>query len=224
MGEAKTSYFLKVSNQVVITFCAAGVALCDIPTCFITCPKSIFWCDRRNTLASLSEDELHFWQQAQHFGDLHRHFAWQAQRRVAASRCVCFFCESHCQGCVKWWQCANRVAWGIASVSFCVAGAVFRTLYTLYTPYTLRSTLYSWHFTLHTLPTLYTLHIPLLHSTLSTLHSTHPGSNLGKGVAPGFLPTFDSKIRQHFVRWQLSSWYEYCIPPDDLFIRNCDFR
>ena len=48
-------------------------------------------CDRRNTLASLSEDELHFSQQAQHFGDLHRHFAWQAQRRVAASRCVCFF-------------------------------------------------------------------------------------------------------------------------------------
>ena len=67
-------------------------------------------CDRRNTLASLSEDELHFSQQAQHFGDLHRHFAWQAQRRVAASRCVCFFCESHCQGCGKWWQRANSVA------------------------------------------------------------------------------------------------------------------
>jgi hypothetical protein len=98
MGEAKTSYFLKVSNQVVITFCAAGVALCDIPTCFITCPKSIFWCDRRNTLASLSEDELHFWQQAQHFGDLHRHFAWQAQRRVAASRCVCFFANRIVRG------------------------------------------------------------------------------------------------------------------------------
>ena len=36
--------------------------------------------DRRNTLASFSEDELHFSWQAQHFGDLHRHFAWQACR------------------------------------------------------------------------------------------------------------------------------------------------
>ena len=29
-----------------------------------------------NTFASFPEDELHFWWQAQHFGDLHRHFAW----------------------------------------------------------------------------------------------------------------------------------------------------
>ena len=37
---------------------------------------------------------------AQHFGDLHRHFAWQAQdfRHVA----VRVFGESYCQGCVKW--------------------------------------------------------------------------------------------------------------------------
>ena len=49
-----------------------------------------------------------------------------------------------------------------------------------------------------TLFTLHTLYAP--HFTVDTLHSTHPGSNLGKGVAPGFLPTFDSKIRQHFVR------------------------
>ena len=42
-------------------------------------------CGRRNTFASLSEDELQFSWQAQHFGDLHRHFAWQAHhfRRVA---------------------------------------------------------------------------------------------------------------------------------------------
>ena len=37
-------------------------------------------------------------------------------------------------------------------------------------------------------------------------------------------PTFDSKIRHHFVRWQLSSWYECCILLDDLFPRSCDFR
>ena len=51
-------------------------------------------CDRRNTFASLSEDELHFLWQARRFGDLHRHFAWQAQRfrrvalRVFAHRIV----------------------------------------------------------------------------------------------------------------------------------------
>ena len=41
-------------------------------------------CGRRNTLASFSEDEVHFSWQAQHFGHVHRHFAWQAQhfRRV----------------------------------------------------------------------------------------------------------------------------------------------
>ena len=44
-------------------------------------------CDRCHTFASLSEDELDFSWQAQHFGDLHRHFAWQVQhfRRVLLS-------------------------------------------------------------------------------------------------------------------------------------------
>ena len=35
MGEAAKP-FLKVSKEVVIWLCVAGVALCDIPTCFIT--------------------------------------------------------------------------------------------------------------------------------------------------------------------------------------------
>ena len=51
-------------------------------------------CGRRNTFASLSEDELHFWWEVQHFGDLQRHSAWQAQHfrrvvlRVFANRSV----------------------------------------------------------------------------------------------------------------------------------------
>ena len=47
--------------------------------------SKIVLCGRRNTFASFSEDELQLPWQAQHFGDLHRHFAWQAQhfRRVA---------------------------------------------------------------------------------------------------------------------------------------------
>ena len=41
-------------------------------------------CGRRNTFAAFSEDALQFSLQAQHFGRVHRHFAWQAQhvRRV----------------------------------------------------------------------------------------------------------------------------------------------
>jgi hypothetical protein len=64
-------------------------------------------CDRCNTFASFLEDEDFSWQ-AQPFGDLHRHFVWQSQRfgRVVLR----VLRESHCQGCVKWWQRANSVA------------------------------------------------------------------------------------------------------------------
>ena len=39
----------------VASFRVAGVALCDIQTCFVTCRKS-FLCGRRNTFATFSED------------------------------------------------------------------------------------------------------------------------------------------------------------------------
>ena len=70
----------------VPSFRVAGVALRDIQTCFVTCRKS-FFCGRRNTFATLSEDALQFSWQAQHFGRFHRHFAWQAQhfRRVVCA-------------------------------------------------------------------------------------------------------------------------------------------
>ena len=35
--------FSHVSKQVVMSFCVAGVALCDIPTCLITCGKYQNW-------------------------------------------------------------------------------------------------------------------------------------------------------------------------------------
>ena len=102
-------------------------------------------CDMRNTFARFSEDKLIFLRQAQHFGDLHCHFAWQAQHfRPVVLRLLC---ESHCQGCVKWWQRAN-----------CVAGVGHResllyilhsTLHTLHSAlYTSRFTLDTWHSTL----------------------------------------------------------------------------
>jgi len=51
--------------------------------------------------------------QAQHFGSVHRDFAWQTQRfRRVVLRALC---ESHWQGCIKWRQGADSVA----GVTFC---------------------------------------------------------------------------------------------------------
>ena len=36
-GKLQNFSFSKVSKQVVMSFCVAGMALCDIPTCLITC-------------------------------------------------------------------------------------------------------------------------------------------------------------------------------------------
>ena len=41
-GKLRNMSFSKVSKQVVMLFCVAGAALCDIPTCLITCRKSFF--------------------------------------------------------------------------------------------------------------------------------------------------------------------------------------
>ena len=42
-GKLQNLSFSKVSKQVVMSFCEAGVALCDIPTCLITCRKCQNW-------------------------------------------------------------------------------------------------------------------------------------------------------------------------------------
>ena len=42
-GKLQNLSFSKVSKQVVMPFCVAGVALCDIPTCLITCRKCQNW-------------------------------------------------------------------------------------------------------------------------------------------------------------------------------------
>ena len=41
-GKLQNLSFSKVSKQVVMSFCLASVALCDIPTCLITCRKSFY--------------------------------------------------------------------------------------------------------------------------------------------------------------------------------------
>ena len=42
-GKPQNISFSQVSKQVVMSFCVAGVALCDIPTCLMTCRKCQNW-------------------------------------------------------------------------------------------------------------------------------------------------------------------------------------
>ena len=42
-GKPQNVSFSKVSKQVVMSFCVAGVAPCDIPTCLIMCRKCQNW-------------------------------------------------------------------------------------------------------------------------------------------------------------------------------------
>ena len=48
-GKLQNLSFSKVSKQVVMSFCVAGVAVCDIPTCLRTCPKCQNWSKSRTT-------------------------------------------------------------------------------------------------------------------------------------------------------------------------------
>ena len=139
------------------------------------------------TGAVLLQDDLHSSRQAQHFGNLHHHIAWQVQHFIRVVLHVFANCSVRAALSSDDVQIAWQ-AWDIVRVPFCVTEAVFgadqlcveyhfawQAQYlghsTLYTPL---STLYALHFTL------YTCHSPLcaLHSTLYTvnftLHTLHP--------------------------------------------------
>ena len=110
--------------------------------------------DRCNTFASFSEDGFHFSWQAQHFGDLHRHYVALPTCRVAC------FLRLH----------TLHFTLHILHSTRCT---LHFTLYTLHsTHYTLYFTLCTLHFTVHTLH--FTLRaIYTVHSTLHTLHFIH---------------------------------------------------
>ena len=176
----KSGHFWSFQCRVAL-FCMACVALRDSPTRFITCWQSFCVAEAR------------------HFGDLHRHFASQVQhfRRVVLRA----FCESHCQGCVKWRQvgCAengrkprrkhrfwSRKFYKIFRFKRKLAGKRRFWSYTVWKleevshemlVLMLHSTLYTPHFTFHTLHfTPHTLKITLYtwHSALHfTLDTSH---------------------------------------------------
>ena len=183
--------FSKVSKQVVMSFCVAGVALCDITTCLLTCRKCQDWGKPRTKCwfccshVSRLESLVFLWRRRVYGGS-----GKTSLFRRLPSRLSCRFS----------WQAWHFVTWFIPCRKFFyVAGSTMHsTLYTLhFRLHTLHSTLYTLHSTLHTLhftlctphSTLYTPHFTLctlhsslhtlpftlytLHSTLHTLHFTH---------------------------------------------------
>ena len=170
-GKLPNLSFAKVSKQVVMLFCMAGVALCDIPTCLITCRKCQNWrtprtkCSFSYPHVSRLESLIFLWPRRVYGGSyticpfqrfssrLSSRFAWQTWHFVTFQP-VLYRVESSLCG----WR-----------------NNALHTLYsTLYTPHstlhTLHSTLLTSHSTLHTLH--FPLHTP--HSTLylRTSHST----------------------------------------------------
>ena len=95
-GKLENMSFSNVSTQVVMSFCVAGVALCDIPTCLITCGKYQNWRKSRTkcsffcTHVSRLESLVFLWRRRVYWGSrktspfrmfprrLSCRFAWQA--------------------------------------------------------------------------------------------------------------------------------------------------
>ena len=154
-GKLQSFSFSKVSSVKAgcsVVAGVAGVARPGILTCLHKCRKS--FCVTSAILSQGFQKMTCILRgQAQHFGDLHRHLAWQA----------------------------HYLAHSIHSTLtlHTLRFTLYTPHFTLYTPHstfrTLRFTLHTLHFTLHTLhSTLYTLHSTLYipHFTLYTPHSS----------------------------------------------------
>ena len=185
---------MESAAEVLVTFggfkrrvCVAGVALCDIPTCFISCQNS--FCVTGASASFSDDDFLIFVWQVQHGGSVHVQFAWQAQhfRRVVL-RVERVFANLMLRAALSGDDVPND---GIVRVPFCVASASLgadlscvECHFAWQAQYRGHSTLHALHFTLRTLHfalytphfTLHNVHLTLftaecnLHSTLYSLH------------------------------------------------------
>ena len=151
-GKLQNLSFLEVSKQVVMSFCVAGVALCDIPISLITCRKCLWF--SRHVAVSIREAAKHLLFEGFQAGC---HVVLRGRRGT-------------------FWH-SNFTLHTLHSTLY----SLHSTLHTLhFTVYTLQSTLYTLHSTVHnlhvthsTLPTPhFTLHTLTPHSTLCTPHST----------------------------------------------------
>ena len=105
-GKPQNLSFSKVSKEVVMSFCVAGVALCDIPTCLMTCGKYQNWRKSRTKCwffcihVSRLESLVFLWRRRVYGGSwniypfrmfpsrLSCRFAWQAWRFVTFQTCL----------------------------------------------------------------------------------------------------------------------------------------
>ena len=142
-GKLQNLSFSKVSKQVVMSFCVASMALCDIPaTCVVSCRKSFCVAGEIYTFAPFSEDELQFswFERSTLHLTLHTpHSTFHALRTT------------------------------LPTPHFTLYTRHFTPHMPHFTLHTLHFALSTLHFTLHTLH--FTPHT--LHSTLYTPHSTH---------------------------------------------------
>ena len=124
-GKLENLSYSNVSKQVVMSFCVAGAALCDIPTCLITCRKS-FCVAGAILLRRFQKMSCSFPGRRSILEILCRHFAWQAFALHTPH-----------------------------STLYTPHFKLYTLHFTLYTPHstlhTAHSTLYSPHSTLHTL-------------------------------------------------------------------------
>ena len=157
-GKLQNLSFSKVSKQVVMSFCVAGAALCDIPTCLITCRKSF----------SVARAIL-----LHHFHKMSCSF--RGRRSILEISVIILRGKRSTPHYSSLYTSHSRL--------YIPHFLLYTPHSTLYTPHftlhTLHSTLYTLHFTLqtalHTLRfTLHTFHFTLYapHSTLHTLHFT----------------------------------------------------
>ena len=164
-GKLKNISFSKVSKQVVMSFCVAGVALCDIPTCLITCRECQNWRKSRTkcaffcTQVSRPESLVFLWIVYGGSSALHTlHFTLHTPQLTL--------------------QTPHSTLYTLHSTLYTLHFTLFTPHSRLYTPH---STLYTPHSSLYTLhSTLYTLHstLDILNSTLYTPHSSLPHSSL----------------------------------------------
>ena len=135
-GKLQNISFSKVSKQVVMSFCVAGAALCDIPTCLIMCRK--LFCVAGAILLRV----------------LHKIPVAVVVARAAFWRSLSSFCMAGAalQTCRV--ACCTLHTLHSHPLHFTLPHFTLYTLHSLYTPhfalYTLHSTLYTLHFTLYT--------------------------------------------------------------------------
>ena len=199
-GKLENISFSKVSKQVVMSFCVAGVAPCDIPTCLIMCRK----CQIGGSFAQ--------------------------NARFSASTCLVSSLWFSCGVALSMGEAPHSTLYTLHSTLYTLHSTLHTnhstvhtlhfTLYTphftLYTLHTPHSTLYTPHFTLRTPhTTLYTLHSTLytLHSTLYTLHSTLTSSTAqgGGGSFKNRKPIGEIGCCESGMAERIHWWTERCL-------------